>query len=104
MAHREFRITQAMLRILQVMCDAPREPVCGADIGERTRMRPGTYFPILYRLENAGWVESWWEQIDPKEAGRPRRRYYRLTAEGQNQTQKILAERMAPQGRLAWGI
>ena len=29
-----------------------------------------------------GWLESRWEEIDTSAAGRPARRYYRLTADG----------------------
>ena len=36
-------------------------------------------YPILTRLEAVGWLTSEWEQIDPKEASRPRQRFYRLT-------------------------
>lgn len=42
----------------------------------------GTIHPILARLEQAGWLESRWEEIDPSEKGRPRRRYYRFTSDG----------------------
>ena len=30
---------------------------------------------ILARLERCGWLESRWEDIEPAEEGRPRRRY-----------------------------
>lgn len=40
----------------------------------------GTIYPILHRLERTGWLTSYWEDIDTKKAGRPPRRYYRLTA------------------------
>jgi PadR family transcriptional regulator, regulatory protein PadR len=45
-------------------------------------LAPGTVQPILARLESQGWVRSRWEDRDPHEAGRPRRRYYRLTPDG----------------------
>lgn len=51
----------------------------------RTPRRPtavlmsGIGHPILTRLEAAGWVESRCEEVDPQIAGRPARRYYRLT-------------------------
>jgi hypothetical protein len=40
----------------------------------------GTVHPILVRLDGLGWLESRWENHDPREQGRPQRRYYRLTA------------------------
>lgn len=41
-------------------------------------MKEGTLYPVLYRLENAGLVESYWET---QERG-PARKYYRITPEG----------------------
>ena len=43
---------------------------------------PGTVHPILTRFEGIGWLESFWEDVEPREAGRPRRRYFRLTRDG----------------------
>jgi DNA-binding PadR family transcriptional regulator len=47
---------------------------------------------MLARLEAAGWLSSEWEAIDPREAGRPRRRFYRLTASGQHNVHAALAD------------
>lgn len=56
----------------------------GLHLCELTGLPPGTVYPLLARLEKAGWVESAWE--DPAEhhngKGRPRRRYYCLTGHG----------------------
>jgi DNA-binding PadR family transcriptional regulator len=38
--------------------------------------------PILGRLMREGLVVSYWEKIDEADAGRPRRRLYRLTLAG----------------------
>jgi PadR family transcriptional regulator PadR len=35
-------------------------------------------YPLLYRLEQRGWIEGRWVE----KAGQRRRRYYRITAEG----------------------
>jgi DNA-binding PadR family transcriptional regulator len=71
--------TQAVLGALLAECG---EPLYGLEISRRTRLSSGTLYPILARLEKAGWVSSEWEAASPTEAGRPRRRYYRLTGEG----------------------
>ena len=55
----------------------------GLDIMETTGLPSGTVYPTLARMEARAYVESEWE--DPQLAkadGRPRRRYYRVTAEG----------------------
>jgi DNA-binding PadR family transcriptional regulator len=57
---------------------------------------------MLARLETAGWLTSEWEAIDPREAGRPRRRYYKLTALGQNNARAALAELQVAAGEWVW--
>lgn len=42
----------------------------------------GSLYKALARLEAQGLLASRWEDIDESEAGRPRRRLYRVTAEG----------------------
>ena len=42
--------------------------------------KEGTLYPVLYRLEDAGYIESLWEN-DGKRRGAPRK-YYSVTAEG----------------------
>jgi PadR family transcriptional regulator PadR len=54
------------------------------------------------RLERAGWMRSKWENLDPKDAGRPRRRLYRLTALGYNKSRAAFAELGVLNGRIAW--
>ena len=76
------RLTLASLRVLRVFLDSPNEQLAGADIQKLGRVPTGTLYPILLRFEAAGWLDSKWEDVDPKEAGRPRRRFYRLTPTG----------------------
>ncbi len=49
------------------------------------RFRVASLYPLLYKLEDRGWIQGRWVE----KAGQRRRRYYRLTAAGR----KILAER-----------
>lgn len=71
--------TQLVLRVLLADPEAERY---GYEIGDSAGLASGTVHPILARLEGAGWLESRWEEIDFRAAGRPARRYYRLTADG----------------------
>jgi len=52
------------------------------------RVQPGSLFPALHRLEEAGWLESSWQ---PSENNR-RAKYYRLTKTGQKQLRQETAE------------
>jgi len=40
----------------------------------------GTLYPILAKLEHAGWLAGGKEDIDPQTEGRPPRRFYRISA------------------------
>lgn len=55
----------------------------GLDIVAATGMPSGTVYPTLGRLKKSGLVSARWEdQRVAEREGRPRRRYYELTAEG----------------------
>ena len=54
----------------------------GYDLSRTTGLKSGTLYPILLRLEGAKWLSSRWEEVAPREVGRPRRRLYRATAVG----------------------
>lgn len=76
------RMTLQVRLVLQAFLHAPDAPLYGLEVVEATGLLPGTIYPILARLEQAGWLVSEWEVVDEQAAGRPRRRYYRLTADG----------------------
>lgn len=68
------------IRILAAVQEGTRY---GLDIVGTTGMPSGTVYPTLARLRKRGLVQARWEDSDIAEAeGRPRRRYYQLTAEG----------------------
>jgi DNA-binding PadR family transcriptional regulator len=68
--------------VLAAFLDDPTTDYYGLDLSRSTGLRSGTVYPILARLEEAGWVESFWEAVDPGDVGRPARRYYRVTDRG----------------------
>jgi PadR family transcriptional regulator, regulatory protein PadR len=59
-------------------------------------VQPGSLFPALHRLEEAGWLESVWQ---PSENNR-RAKYYRLTKAGRRQ----LGEETAHWNKIALAI
>jgi DNA-binding MarR family transcriptional regulator len=80
----DVRITGPVLKVLgELVGSSPKEGLSGADIGRSTGLASGTLYPILFRLEKSGWVESEWEEVVPAEAKRPRKRLYRLTGVGE---------------------
>lgn len=76
------RMTIPTQLVLEALLADPTRELYGVEIGERAALRSGTVHPILARLEGVGWLQSRWEDIDPRTEGRPPRRYYRLTADG----------------------
>ena len=96
-----FRITAAVSKVLAAFLEDPEADRYGLDLIRASRHPSGTLYPILLRLQNAGWVEAYWEEIDPVAAGRPARRYYRLTPDGRISAQ---AEVAALQAQLSRGL
>jgi transcriptional regulator len=85
----EWKKGSAELLILSLVEDQPRH---GYDIGKLIERRSegklhfhvASLYPLLYRLENRGWIQGRWVE----KPNQRRRRYYRLTGQGQ----KILAQ------------
>lgn len=77
--------------ILSVVKDTPRY---GYDIVRQIKTRSkdvfalgeGTLYPLLHKLEGAGWLASYWQEIDGR-----RRKYYTITGKGK----KFLAAKSA---------
>lgn len=78
----EPRLTYATVNVLRAMLENPTRDLYGLEICAAAGLPTGTVHPILARLEATGWLNSSWEQADPKAKGRPRRRYYRLSEHG----------------------
>lgn len=56
----------------------------GFDLMDATGLPDGTVYPILRRLESRGILEGAWEDESAAHGeGRPPRRYYRVTVEGE---------------------
>jgi PadR family transcriptional regulator, regulatory protein PadR len=103
MASAKVRLSNQGLKALHLLLSKRAEPLSGAAIARETQIGSGTLYPLLARLEEAGWLTSEWEAIDPREAARPRRRFYKLTAYGASSAQSELRKLSIPaEGALAW--
>ena len=85
------RVTHATLDVLEALM-GPDEELYGLKIAQNAGRKVGSVYPILARLEEAGWVESSWEREDRGERG-PRRRFYRFSPEGLDAARALLTER-----------
>jgi transcriptional regulator len=89
MGERDLKKGSAELVILSLVEARPRH---GYEIGKLITGRSGgalsfnvaSLYPLLYRLENRGWIAGRWVEA----AGQRRRRFYRITAAGR----KVLAQ------------
>ena len=102
MAKIEPRLTTQTLRVLGALMSCRQAELSGAQIGRTTKLPTGTLYPILLRLDQAGWVNSRWEDGDPHILGRPRRRFYRITALGERRAAEGMHEVQTAFGALAW--
>lgn len=56
---------------------------------EALEIKDGTLYPILYRLEDHGFIESYWETVDGR--GKPRK-YYKITESGIQRFESMLED------------
>jgi PadR family transcriptional regulator PadR len=97
---RQPRMTGPTRGVLEIFLSEPLTDRYGLELGSALGLPSGTIHPILARLEGVGWLASGWEDVDPSVAGRPARRYYRLTSQGQAAAAQALARAAATRERL----
>lgn len=85
------RMTTSVAQVLAVLLEDPQAGRYGLEMMRATGQPSGTLYPILTRLQEAGWLRADWEDIDPSVQGRPARRYYRLTPDGTQAARSELA-------------
>jgi PadR family transcriptional regulator PadR len=78
-AMRDLDITPKMARVLKIFLQDPAEPRYGFELMKHTGMASGSLYPMLARLEEAGWLSKGREDIDPHVEGRPPRLHYTIT-------------------------
>jgi DNA-binding PadR family transcriptional regulator len=84
-------MTQTTQAVLRALLERPAQEMYGLEICAKAGLPSGTIHPILARLEKIEWLESRWEDADPHQQGRPRRRYYRLSQDGAVRARQALA-------------
>jgi PadR family transcriptional regulator, regulatory protein PadR len=93
------RMTLQTQLVLRALLEDPAKQRYGLELCGLAGLPSGTIYPVLAHLEQVGWVDSAWE--DPavhEEAGRPRRRFYRLTEDGAAQARYALARAYRARG------
>lgn len=92
-------LSYAGLRLLNVFLAEVQLELCGADLIRLTKLPSGTVYPILIRFDKEyRLLSSRWENGDPIELGRPRKRLYKITPLGRRLAQEKLKQlTLAPQ-------
>jgi DNA-binding MarR family transcriptional regulator len=98
MAASRIRLTTPTLAVLGVLMAAgPDDRIWGFRLCEEADLGSGTVYPLLERLENAGWIVGIWE--DPPPTDRPRRRFYEMTTAGRRDATSAIAARATARRR-----
>jgi PadR family transcriptional regulator PadR len=95
------RMTHNALLVLRALAAEPDREMYGFEIMRAIALPSGTVYPLLDRVEAAGWAKTRAEDTTPQDEGRPRRKYYRITPEGAaavNEEMKREAARLAALG------
>jgi DNA-binding PadR family transcriptional regulator len=90
------RVTGPLLDVLELLLHAWQgdEDLHGWAIMKAVKRSGPTVYGVLDRLEDADWVTAQWE-VQHAESSRPRRRFYRLTPNGEVAARDLLATRRA---------
>ena len=81
-----------MATVLKVFLENPDQPRYGFELMKLTGMASGSLYPMLVRLERAGWLTKGKEDIDPRAAGRPARTNYTIAGAAVGAARIQLAE------------
>jgi PadR family transcriptional regulator len=77
----QLELTPKMATVVKIFLEDPEQPRYGLELMRRTHLPSGSIYPMLSRLLKAGWLVASKEDIDPRVAGRPARRTYRITGD-----------------------
>ncbi|MFG1751432.1 PadR family transcriptional regulator [Streptosporangium sandarakinum] len=95
------RLTRTTRDVLDVFLADPDGETYGLQLCQVTGLGPGTVYPILSRLVQAGWLQSSWQ--DDHSGRGARRRLYRMTDKGRVEAHEALKAREAMFGaRFGW--
>jgi PadR family transcriptional regulator PadR len=88
----DVHLTLKSARIVRIFLEDPAHARYGLELMRYASMGSGTLYPVLARLEAAGWLVREREDIDPAAVGRPRRTLLRLAPEAVPLARAKLAE------------
>ena len=78
------------LAILSILLRRTSSWQYGYELLRETGLKSGTLYPVLARLQRAGWLEQKWNK--PSAPGRPPRHLYRLSRQGESAARKVVQQ------------
>lgn len=90
------RVTVAFLRILAFFIGNEKKMYCGSDVMKQLNLPSGTVYPLLLRMTKAGWLDRELENVNPKEIGRPAKRFYQISATGLKEGKRLISSQKVP--------
>ena len=78
----DVRVAVAVARVLREFLNDAAKPRYGYELMQLTGFPSGKLYPILARLQHAGWLCREREYVDPAKVGRPARYLYRISPQG----------------------
>jgi len=84
--------TRQTYNVLQILAETPTEEWYGLELMDATKLKSGSLYPILARLEAHRIVRRRVEKGNPVTLGRPARIYYKITKAGQDLFMKWSAQ------------
>jgi DNA-binding MarR family transcriptional regulator len=95
----DLELTPKMADAIMPFVEDPSREWYGGELMRRTGQSSGYLYPTLAKFQKNGWLTSGRENIDPRKAGRPPRRYYKITDAGLASARiqlALLSQRYAP--------
>jgi PadR family transcriptional regulator PadR len=89
---RDLEITPKMAGVIKIFLEDPGQPRYGFELMRLTGLASGSLYPMLARLEEAGWLTRGKEDIDPHAAGRPARLNYTIVGTAVTEARLQLAK------------
>jgi len=86
------QVTLVFLKVLSVFLEYPNQKFCGMDIMKKLKLRSGTVYPLLVKMETAGWLKREFEEVDPKVVKRPAKILYQISPSGIRAGDKLVKE------------
>ena len=88
----ELKITHSVLRVGSFFLRNSAKRFSAYALAKELDSPYNAVWEVLNRLEDAGWLKSEMERVNPSVTPRPARRLYRLTPDGETKTRGLLKD------------